>query len=74
MVVRMRHTSSHTRNRRSHHALVAPAVTASAVDGVAMRHRVSPTTGKYRGRQVVDVESKLAKKSAKKGTGRSSDK
>ncbi len=73
MVVRMRHTSSHTRNRRSHHALVAPAVTASA-DGVAMRHRVSPTTGKYRGRQVVDVERKLAKKIAKKGTGRSSDK
>lgn len=67
MVVRMRHTRSHTRNRRSHHALVAPAVTMSSVDGVSRRHRVSPVTGKYRGRQVVNVEKKLDKKIAKKG-------
>jgi ribosomal protein L32 len=68
MVVRMRHTRSHTRNRRSHHALSAPSITASA-DGVAQRHRVSPVTGKYRGRQVVDVARKLDKKIAKKGKG-----
>ena len=72
MVVRMRHTRSHTRNRRSHHAIAKPAITASA-DGVAFRHRVSPATGKYRGRQVVDVQKKVAKKVAKKGTGRASD-
>jgi len=67
MTVRMRHTRAHTRNRRSHHALVAPAVTTEKeTGGMHLRHRVSPTTGMYRGRKVVDVSKKLSKKSQDK--------
>ncbi len=64
MVVRMRSTRSHTGNRRSHHALKAPAI--SKQDGVVhMRHRASLVTGKYKGIVVIDVEKKLAKKTKK---------
>jgi ribosomal protein L32 len=64
MVVRMRHTRSHTKNRRSHHALAKPAL---ARDGnvVHMRHRMSTETGMYRGRKVVDLTLKLDKRAAK---------
>ncbi|HRH31580.1 MAG TPA: 50S ribosomal protein L32 [Candidatus Paceibacterota bacterium] len=73
MVVRMRHTRSHTANRRSHHALKGMPI---AVDGKTgtphLRHRASLVTGVYRGRQVIDVmkkvEKKTATKSAKKTT------
>ncbi len=66
MVVRMRHTRSHTRNRRSHHALKGMPI---AVDGKTgtphLRHRASLTTGIYRGRQVIDVMKRVEKKTAK---------
>jgi len=65
MVVRMRHTRAHTGNRRSHHALTAPAISNSPTDGLAHRHRVSPVTGKYKGVQVIDMTKGDAKKSAK---------
>tara|TARA_B100001540_G_C15742126_1_gene612781 strand:+ start:497 stop:670 length:174 start_codon:yes stop_codon:yes gene_type:complete len=42
-----------------------------------MRHRASSTTGTYRGRQVIDVEAKIAKKEAKRkkvGTDEGADK
>ena len=70
MVVRMRHTRSHTRNRRSHHALKSRGVTVDKETGIAhLRHRVCLTTGKYKGRQVIDVVKKVEKKQkkAKKG-------
>ena len=60
----MRHTRAHTGNRRSHHALTAPAVS-NGPDGLAHRHRVSPITGKYKGVQVLDMTKGDAKKSAK---------
>ncbi len=65
MTVRMRHTRAHTGNRRSHHALSAPAISNGA-DGLSLRHRVSPITGKYKGKQVIDVDKKIIKKAAKK--------
>lgn len=57
----MRHTRAHTRNRRSHHALSAPALTVDKEAGIHLRHRVSPETGMYRGRQVIDVTKKAKK-------------
>lgn len=59
MTVRMRHTKAHTRNRRAHHALSNPALTKDSKTGaVSMRHRVSPQTGEYKGRKVIEVKSK----------------
>lgn len=63
MVVRMRHTRSHTANRRSHHALVVPSLSLCKECGSPkMAHLVCNICGKYKGRQVVDVHSKIAKK------------
>ena len=66
MVVRMRHTRSHTKNRRSHHKLKNVGLTRDA-DGLPhLKHRMNPTTGKYKGRVVVDMITKNARKAAKK--------
>ncbi len=66
MVVRMRSTKSHRNNRRSHDGLSSPAVTVDKATGVPhMRHRASLQTGKYKGRIVIDMQVKLAKKSKK---------
>ncbi|MBX4206325.1 50S ribosomal protein L32 [Candidatus Parcubacteria bacterium] len=65
MVVRMRHTRSHTRNRRSHHALAKPALSKDESGNPHLRHRMSATTGSYRGRKVVDLTVKLEKRAAK---------
>ena len=66
MVVRMRHTKSHTANRRSHHALKAPKTTNDVkTGGTHLRHRIDTTTGMYRGRKVLDVVAKVAKKQTK---------
>lgn len=65
MTVRMRHTRGHTNNRRSHHALAKPALTKDENGNPRLRHRVSPTTGTYRGRQVISKTSKLEKRATK---------
>lgn len=66
MVIRMRHTSSHTKNRRSHHALKEKGVTVDKETGNPhLRHRVDSVTGKYKGRQVIDVHAQLEKKAKK---------
>lgn len=66
MVVRMRANKSHTANRRSHHALFGPRLTVDKESGVThLRHRVSLETGKYRGKQILDVHTKLDKKTKK---------
>ena len=66
MVVRMRHTKSQTASRRSHHALTAPKFTVDAKTGSShLRHRVDMSTGMYKGRKVIDVVAKVAKKQKK---------
>lgn len=66
MVVRMRHTSSHTKNRRSHHRIKSIRVSKDESGTVHVRHRMNPKTGKYRGRDVLDVIGKSSRKAAKK--------
>ncbi len=67
MSVRMRHTREHTRNRRSHHALSEVSLTRDKKTGApARRHRVSPITGMYKGKQILDVTKKALKKEKKK--------
>jgi ribosomal protein L32 len=65
MVVRMRHTSGHTRNRRSHHALVNPSLVTTEAGTVRLSHHMDPITGMYRGRVVVDMAAKTLKKQQK---------
>lgn len=67
MSVRMRHTSSHTRNRRSHHALRAASVVVDK-ESKALRlpHRLDETTGKYRGKLIVPERRKEVKKEEKR--------
>lgn len=62
MVVRMRHTRAHTKNRRAHHALAKPAVTKDEAGNAHLRHRLSKATGTYRGRKVIDLSAKLEKR------------
>lgn len=61
MTVRMRHTRSHTKNRRSHHALTKPTLSKDESGNVHLRHRLSPASGTYRGRKVIDLTAKLEK-------------
>jgi len=65
MVVRMRHTRAHTRNRRSHHALKASTLQKCECGAVRVPHRACPVCGRYRGRIAVDLASKVATKAAK---------
>ena len=66
MVVHMRHTRSHTANRRSHHALKgARFVTCKNCNAEHLMHRVCTQCGKYRGRLVIDVLKKTVKKAKK---------
>lgn len=66
MVVRMRHTKSHTANRRSHHALKPVAMVKCANCGaLKISHKVCETCGVYRGKKIIDVAEKVAKKQAR---------
>ena len=65
MTVRMRHTRAHTGNRRAHDRIENPALVNDA-DGVHRKHRVSPVTGKYKGREVIDMTKKIEKKALMK--------
>ena len=61
----MRHTLAHTANRRSHHALTAPAISKDASGTLHVRHRAS-RDGMYRGRLVIgDPVKKVQKKQGK---------
>ena len=67
MVIRMRHTRSHTRNRRSHHALSEKKLTKCSNCGAPKEsHLMCKNCGFYRGRQIIDVVKKVEKKQAKK--------
>ena len=62
----MRHTRSHTANRRSHHALKAPAISKDASGTTHIRHRAT-LDGMYKGRSVMgDPVKKVMKKQGKK--------
>jgi len=67
MSVRMRHTRSHTRNRRSHHALPEPRL-GVCVDcsGTHVRHTTCPHCGRYRGRVIIDTVAKALSKEKRK--------
>jgi len=76
MVIRMRHTRSHTANRRSHHALTAPEMAVCKNCGAHHRpHHMCLACGFYKGRVVIDLAAKkkdreariLAKKEARQG-------
>ena len=62
----MRHTRAHTKNRRSHHALKAPALSTCSHCGAYHRpHHMCLECGYYNGRQVMDLESEKAKREAR---------
>ncbi len=62
----MRHTRSHTRNRRSHHALVDGAIVKDKESGnLRLPHRIDEATGMYRGKLIVP-ERKAEVKAEKK--------
>ena len=72
MVVHMRHTSGHTRNRRSHHALKgARFETCPKCSAKHLMHRVCQNCGTYRTRMVVDTLKKTLR-AAKKAEGKNS--
>lgn len=66
MVVRMRHTRSHTANRRSHHALegIVPVKCANC-GAPKIAHMLCKTCGVYRGKVMIDVAKKALAKQAK---------
>ena len=66
MVVRMRHTKSHTANRRSHHALKSTDFTkCENCKELKKRHTVCSGCGFYRGMKVIDLIKKTEKKQKK---------
>lgn len=66
MVVRMRHTRSQRGNTRSHHALVDSILSLCKECGSPKApHMVCKVCGKYKGKQVLDVHTQIAKKESK---------
>ena len=66
MVIRMRHTSGHTGNRRLHHALKAVSFAKCSNCGDKKKlHTVCKSCGFYRGKNVINKVAKIEKKQAK---------
>lgn len=66
MVIRMRHTRAHTKNRRSHHALKAPTLAVCKNCGANHRpHHMCLECGFYNGRQVIDLAKKKEERQAR---------
>lgn len=62
----MRHTRSHTANRRSHHALKAPTLSVCGHCGASHRpHHMCLSCGYYNGRQVMDLTTEKTKRDAR---------
>jgi len=61
----MRHTSSHTKNRRSHHALKKTNLVTDKESGaLRLPHRLDETTGMYKGIQIIpkkEIKKELAR-------------
>jgi ribosomal protein L32 len=67
MSIRMRHTRSHTKNRRSHHALKGRSILKDEQGNLRLPHRLDESTGMYRGKQILPKkEVKEAKKDHEK--------
>ena len=63
MVVRMRSTKSHTKNRRSHHALESTNfAVCENCKALKLRHSVCSACGFYRGKKVLDLVKKTERK------------
>lgn len=63
MTVRMRHTRSHTRNRRAHHSLENKRFsTCEKCGATRVRHIACPQCGTYRKREVVDMDAAAKRK------------
>lgn len=66
MSIRMRHTSGHTGNRRSHHALKNINVVTDKESGnLRLPHRLDEVTGMYRGKQIAPAQEVRVSKSSK---------
>lgn len=69
MTVRMRHTSAHTKNRRSHHALKQTNLITDKESGaLRLPHRLDESTGMYKGIQIVpkkEIKKELAREKVK---------
>jgi ribosomal protein L32 len=70
MSVRMRHTRSHTNNRRSHHAIKGMTIVKDAASGSdRLPHRIDESTGIYRGNLVgKPIVKKEKVKATREGT------
>lgn len=65
MSIRMRHTSSHSKNRRSHHALKNRAILKDKESGaLRLPHRLDESTGMYRGKLIATPKTKKTKVAA----------
>ncbi len=65
MSIRMRHTSSHTKNRRSHHALKNRTILKDEKTGaLRLPHRLDESTGMYRGKLVATPKVKKVRAEA----------
>lgn len=63
----MRHTSSHSKNRRSHHALTANSIVTDKESGaLRLPHRLDESTGMYRGKQILPKKEMKAKQDHEK--------
>ena len=68
MSIRMRHTSGHTGNRRSHHALKDINTVKDKESGnLRLAHRIDEATGMYRGKQIAEPKIKATSKTKIKG-------
>lgn len=66
MVIRMRHTRSHTANRRSHHALKSPELAVCKNCGGNHRpHHMCLECGFYNGKMVLDLVTKKSEREAR---------
>lgn len=64
----MRHTSGHTGNRRSHHALKNTTIVKDKESGnLRLPHRLDEVTGMYRGKQIFTPKTKTVSKTKVKG-------
>ena len=68
MVIRMRHTRGHTANRRSHHALKAPTLSACQnCQALHRPHHMCLDCGFYNGKMIVDMKAKKEARDARFG-------